>query len=140
MEKGIVSTEQEPKMKNRFVVEFPEKFEIESYLVQKINKPKFKDGKWENIEIIFIDVVSPFSTSDGLYNIVKFLKKEESQKEKVLFSFNIKTLDPSGETVETWLINVEEVLNINFGELDYEINELLMPSLLIKPLNCILNN
>lgn len=41
--------------------------------VQKINKPKFSDGKWENIKIEFIDPIAP-STSQSLFKIVEFLK------------------------------------------------------------------
>ena len=57
----------ELKFANRFLVEFPEEFNIDSWCIQKISKPKFTDGKWENIRIEFIDIVSP-STSKNLFN------------------------------------------------------------------------
>ena len=129
----------EPKKNDRFVVVFPEEFKIDSFTVQKINKPKFENGKWKNIGITFIDPIA-CSPSHGLYKIIDLKNKEENTNEKPLFEFVIKSLDPIGETVETWKILVEEVVVIDFGELDYSNSEMQTSIMIIKPKNCILES
>jgi hypothetical protein len=127
----------EPKKINLFIVEFPKEFDIQSWAIQKINKPYFLNNKWGNITVSFIDTI-PESASKGLYNIINFLK-ENIKTDKILFEISIKTLDPVGNVVEEWIIQVEEVLNINFGNLNYADKNYQEPTLLIKPYNCILN-
>lgn len=131
-------TQYEPKKNNRFLVEFPEQFNVQQWGgVQKINKPKFSDGKWENIKIEFIDPITP-STSQSLFKIVEFLKTNVNDS-KTLFDVKIKSLDPTGVEVEEWVVNVEKVLTIDFGELDYSDDKIQQPYLILKPLDCILN-
>jgi hypothetical protein len=129
----------ELKKTNRFLVEFPEQFNIETWAVQKINKPKYTNGVWEDIKIEFIDPIGP-STSQCLFEIVNFLKRNvNDSNDKKLFDIKIKSLDPTGVDVEKWVVNVEKVLTINFGELDYDSDKTQQPCLILKPLNCILN-
>ena len=69
-----VPIEQEPKRKNRFVLEFPTELGIESFLVQTSGKPTLEinpteipymntstwvagRSKWGTIEVKFIDVI-----------------------------------------------------------------------------------
>jgi hypothetical protein len=130
-------TQYEPKRNNRFLVEFPEQFNVQQWSIQKINKPKFSDGKWENIKIEFIDPIAP-STSQSLFKIVEFLKTNVKDS-KTLFDIKIKSLDPTGVEVEEWIVNVEKVLTISFGELDYGDDKIQQPYLILKPLDCILN-
>lgn len=118
----------EPKASNRFLVEFPEEFNIDSWCVRKISKPKFANGEWENIRIEFIDIISP-STSQTLFNSLNSCD----------FPIKIITLDPIGNSVEEWVIQVEKILTIDFGELDYTNEEIQKIFLLVKPINCILN-
>ena len=127
----------EPKRNDRFLVEFPKQFNIQPWCIQKINKPKFTDGKWEDIRIDFIDPIGP-STSRCLFKIVNFIESNSCDNRK-LFEVRIKSLDPTGVGVEEWVVNVEKVLTINFGELDYGDCESQKPFLILKPLNCVLN-
>lgn len=122
----------EPKKNNRFFVEFPEQFNVRAWSVQKINKPKFTDGKWEDIKVEFIDVITP-STSQSLFKIVNFL-----QMHKPAFDVKIKSLGPVHDVVEEWVISVEKVLTINFGDFDYSDDTIQRPYMILKPLNCIL--
>lgn len=133
----LKATQYEPKRNSRFLVEFPEQFNIQQWSIQKINKPKFSEGKWENIKIEFIDPIAP-STSQSLFKIVEFLKTNVNDS-KTLFDVKIKSLDSTGVEVEEWVVNVEKVLTINFGELDYGDDKIQQPYLILKPLNCILN-
>jgi hypothetical protein len=129
-------TQYEPKRNNRFLVEFPEQFNVQLWSIKKINKPKFTDGKWENIKVEFIDPIAP-STSQSLFKIVDFLKINVNDS-KILFNIKIKSLDPTGVGAEEWVIDVEKVLTINFGELDYGDDKIQQPYLILKPLNCVL--
>jgi len=131
-------TQYEPKTNNRFLVEFPEQFNVHQLTVQKINKPKFTDGKWENIKIEFIDPIVP-STSQSLFKIVEFLKTDVNNS-KTLFVFRIKALDAIGVEIEEWVVDVEKVLTINFGEFDYSDDKIQQPHIILKPLNCVLKN
>lgn len=126
----------EPKRNNRFIVEFPEIFGIEKNSITKVNKPKFTDNKWEDIRVDFVDLIGP-STSQSLYKIIDFINKNDDDNKK-LFGFIIASLDPTGMVVETWRIDVEKVLTINFGELDYSDTETQKPYLIVRPLNCVL--
>jgi hypothetical protein len=129
-------TQYELKTNNRFLVEFPSRFNVQQLTVQKINKPKFTDGKWENIKIEFIDPIVP-STSQSLFKIVEFLKTDVNNS-KTLFVFRIKVLDAIGVEIEEWVVDVEKVLTINFGEFDYSDDKIQQPHIILKPLNCVL--
>ena len=62
----------EPKRNSRFAVYFPEVFNISPYSIEKIDKPKFYNGKWQDIRVDFVDII-PTSTSKGLLNLINFL-------------------------------------------------------------------
>jgi uncharacterized protein (DUF3820 family) len=84
--KGFVPFE--PKYENRFIVEFPEEFNIFNWSVTSITKPKFSYGKWENMRLVFVDPVGP-STSARLYKLVNRMRKHSWEKEsdKAFFYF-----------------------------------------------------
>lgn len=126
----------EPKLNNRYVVEFPSELGLEPYLVQRITNPKYYDCSWENIIIEFIDTI-PISVSKILYGLIDYNTK--TKNEKINFNIKIKITDPIGDVIETWLIEVAEIVAIDFGTMTYSDNHVLKPSLTIKPFNCILN-
>jgi hypothetical protein len=86
-------------------------------------------------KVDFVDPIDP-STSQGLYKIVDFLKNNDNNNKS--FEMKIMMLDPIGTVIETWIIYVEKVIIINFGELDYGDESILMPFLIIKPSNCVI--
>jgi hypothetical protein len=126
----------ELKYKHRFVVKFPEQFGINEWAIKTINKPKFTHTQWENIKIEFIDPIGP-STSAGLFNIIEFIRLGSCDN-AVLFEIKILSLDPAGGISEEWVVYVDRVLTINFGELDYDNDDIQKPFLIIKPLSCVL--
>jgi len=126
------------KRNDRFLIELPDMFELKYWCIQKTDKPKFTNGKWENIKIEFVDVISP-STSQGLFKIVDFIRKRKDDN-KNLFDVKIKQLDQTGVPVEEWVISVEKILTINFGVVDYNNDDIQRPFLILKPLRCVLNN
>lgn len=133
-----VPVEQEPK-RNYFIVEFPEELNIEPYLIDKINKPKFINYKWQNIEISFIDLIGP-STSKIIYNAINFFKIQKFKKSFPLFSFNISMLDPVGEVIEKWVINVKEVVSVDFGDFSHSDskNKIQYIKMIIQPSDCVI--
>jgi hypothetical protein len=72
-----------------------------------------------------------------LYEIVKFLKIDGNYGK--LLEIKIQSIDQAGAIVEEWLIIVDKILTINFGDLDYNDETLQKPFLILKPLNCHLN-
>lgn len=121
---------------NLFVVKFPIQFNIEEWSLKKIDKPKYTNGKWENIRIDFVDPIRP-STSQSLFGIVKFLENNKSD-DKRLFDFTINSLDITGKIIEEWLVSVEKVITINFGELEYANDDIQKPYMIVRPLYCFL--
>ena len=133
----VINSQHEPKRKNRFIVEFPHCFRIESYVVQKISKPKINfinnDFVWENIEMELIDIISP-STTAGLYNMIEHCK--ENSEQETLFSFFLSDLDPTGTCVQNWIIDVKELVSVDFGERNYDNGSVQICKIILKPQRC----
>jgi hypothetical protein len=125
----------ESKRNNQFVVEFPKQFGLDSYSVKRMNKPNFINNRWGNIRIDFTDVIGG-SSNKGLLKIINFLKLSDGINP--LFDIKIKMLNSIGNVVEEWVISVEKVLTIDFGDLDYGDDSIQEPYLIFKPLDCIL--
>lgn len=139
--------EVEPKRTHRFIVTFPEKFGIPAFVVQKIDKPKFVDGKWQNIGVEFIDLVSP-SISQKLFALTNpknymIQIDERNWIEKIthqpIFEFLIESLDPTGVVIEKWTIAVQKVISLDFGGYDYGSDDLGKCHVVFKPKYCVLN-
>ena len=116
-----VPTEIDVKRDNRFVVEFPKEFGIESYFIQSIKKPSLVNGKWQNIEVSLFDPISP-SMTEAVHSVMYFCKKNKLNffsKKKCLFEIIIKGLDPTGVEVERWSVGIKEIVSIDFGSYDY---------------------
>jgi len=133
MKKNESLTECEPKRKNRFIITFPKEYDIDSWIVNTSTMPKYTNDKWENMEITFKDPIG-YSTSERLYKLV--VTKDKST---ILTQFTIDMLDPTGVLVEKWLIGIQEIISIDFGDLDYSNTDMLNPKIIIKPSYCILN-
>jgi hypothetical protein len=126
----------ELKRMNRFIIQFPEEFNISEWSVQTANKPKFVNGKWENITIGFTDPIGP-STSQGLMNIVYFLKEKNTENKKI-FDIVMEMFDPTGVVVEKWDIGVGKILVVDFGELDCQNDDIQRVSITFEPTSCTL--
>jgi hypothetical protein len=119
-------TSYEPKKNNSFIVEFPTEFDIPSFAVNRITNPKHINGEWADIHIVFCDPIYP-STTLGLYKLIKYNQN---------FIIKIKSLDPIGTNVETWIITVGNTFKIDFGNLDYSNDELQTIKMDLTPINC----
>lgn len=120
----------EPKRKNRFIVVFPDSFGIEPWRISQFSRPQYdmRLRKWDDIVIEFIDPIGT-PTSKSLYNIV--------EKNIYEISFDVEMLDPTGVVVEKWKIH-GSIEKINFGELNYELDDLLKPTMTVQPISCLL--
>lgn len=129
------------KRDNRFIVEFPKEFGIESYFIQGTTKPMWINGEWQNIQIEFIDPIGP-SMSVAIVSLMEFFKKNKPgffSKKRSLFSINIKALDPTGVEVEKWTIGIEKLISVDFGSYHYGNDDIQKISLILKPSDCTLN-
>jgi hypothetical protein len=143
--------EYDPKRAYNFAVEFPSEFNINPETVKSINKPtvtlkkreinilnlfRFSRIKpvWGNIQITFSDPIYP-STSEALLNLVELCEKKRGNK----FTFKIKSTDHAGTEVESWTIDVKNIVSVEFGKYDYSSKDVQNLKLVLKPSNCILN-
>lgn len=140
-----VPFEHEPKRNCRFATYFPTEFNIESYVIQTITKPKMKNGEWQDIELTFIDLVGPISTSHRIMNMVNVCDTRKSQQsflEKFLcvplFEMSIESLDPTGVKIEKWTIDIGKIMSVDFGDLDYGSSDIQKIKLVLRPTNCTL--
>jgi hypothetical protein len=127
---GIIPNQFEPMRQNRYLVELPIQFEIPSYFITEANRPIFNTQTrcWESFQIKIITPISP-SITERLLNI---------QNNYTYFTFQIKMLDPTGVVVEHWGIDVESYL-IDYGNLNYNEDNILCATITINPSNCYLN-
>ncbi len=127
----------EPKKINKYVVEFNEEFGINSWAVTKFDLPKFKDFKWQDLHLEFLDPIGP-STTQGLYRLIKNAEKNRiTSGIKPIFSYYIKCLDPCGVIVEKWKISAKNY-SIDFGYCDYSKGhtELQKIHMIVEPSYC----
>jgi len=105
---------------------------LPEFVVSETNRPKFKRERYclfwsrlkpDTIHIEMIDPISP-STSQVIYNLIECDFK---------LDYNLEMLDPTGVVVEKWEVRGCEILEANFGQLDYNNDSLVHCSLIIKP-------
>jgi hypothetical protein len=131
--------EMEPKRYNRFKVEFPELFRIPPYFIQSAKKPSWVNGKWQNMDITLIDPIGP-SMTEAVMDLIEYcdLMKGGLFSKKPIFSYSIIALDATGVEVEKWIIDVKELLSVDFGDYSYGSGEIQKISIWFKPLKCTL--
>jgi hypothetical protein len=153
-----VPVEQEPKRKNRFVLEFPTELGIESYLVQTSGKPKITIGnteipymntstwvagryKWEPIDIEFIDVIGP-STTQKVIEWVRLHAESATGKMGYAVGYKknlvLKALDPVGIEVEKWTLIGCFITSAEFDSYDYSAEDLIKVKINVQPDRCLL--
>lgn len=154
-----VPIEQEPKRKNRFVLEFPTELGIESYLVQTSGKPSMEINpteipymntstwvagryKWNTIEVKFIDVIGP-STTQKVMEWVRLHAESATGRMGYAVGYKknlvLKALDPTGVEVEKWTLIGCMIQSVNFGDNDYSSDDLAEVTITIQPDICLLN-
>ena len=135
----------EPKLINRFRVNFSDNIGIEYWKVKSITKPIMSQSNWYDINIVLYDIVGP-STSMEIFKFVENFKKNKTNE---VFYFNILALDPVGIVVEEWYIVIDEITLVDYGYFSCEEKEdktsnnlygdnVSLINLIIKPKTCIL--
>lgn len=128
----------EPKKTNQFIVRFPEEFNIPKELVSKVNRPIYHTVNhfWESMEVCFHDTITN-SVSKTLLNYVNDNVIGRDIDDTVcLFTFYVDVVDPTKKVVETWVINVNNILTVEFPELSYYSDKVSECKIYIKPLSC----
>lgn len=153
-----VPVEQEPKRKNRFVLEFPSELGIESYLVQTSGKPKITINsteipymntstwvagryKWEPIDIEFIDVIGP-STTQKIVEWVRLHAESATGKMGYAVGYKknlvLKALDPVGVEIEKWTLIGSFITSMDTDNFDYSSDDIIKVKITVQPDRCLL--
>jgi len=154
-----VPVEQEPKRKNRFVLEFPTELGIESYLVQTSGKPSLNIGNveipymntstwvagrsvWQTLDISFIDVIGP-STTQKIMEWIRLHFETATGRMGYAVGYKknlvLKALDPVGVEVEKWTLIGCSIVTANFDDFDYGAEDWLKVNITIQPDRCLLD-
>ena len=121
-----------PKTKDRWLVQFPDEYNIKAYYLAKITKPKYENGEWNNIRVVFRNT-TPDSPEKGLVKLIATYGVSTSEKVR----FTIEDFDPTGVVIGKWEIIIKEIVSIDFGgELSYDDDEPQDIELIVKPLFC----
>lgn len=154
-----VPIDSEPKLKNRFVLEFPSDIGIDSFLVQTSKKPSIKIDKitipymntqsyvagryyFDEMTISFIEVIGP-STSQKVMEWVRLHAEPSTGKMGYASGYKknlvLKALDGVGAEVEKWTLVGCQIVSADFDEYSYDANELLKVTITIQPDRCFLD-
>jgi len=154
-----VPVEQEPKRKNRFVLEFPTELGIESYLVQTSGKPSLEitpvevpymntstwvSGryKWGTLDVEFIDVIGP-STTQKIMEWIRLHAESATGRMGYAIGYKknlvLKALDPTGVEVEKWTLIGCLITSASFDDYDYSADDIAKVKITIQPDRCLLN-
>jgi hypothetical protein len=135
--KPEVFTYYEPKRPNRFLLLFPDDFDIPPHVVSTTVRPSatFVNGRveWQEIEIVLKDPIGP-SMAERINELFLRIGSHYANRD---FTYRIQMLDPTGVVIEEWLIT-GLITRIDFGVLDYSSEELMEITLSIKPNYCVL--
>jgi hypothetical protein len=127
----------ELKKEKRFRVEFPEDWNLPSWLVHSCDSPSLKlvsgafnsEYKWQPITITFVDPIGP-SSSLRLFDLAHANKFENGM-------FNIVLLDPNLNEVSRWSVEIDKVIEIGFGShLEHGSDGFSLPFIRIVPTKC----
>ena len=107
----------EPKVCSRFVCSVKDRDDkvfIPIYILKRVTIPRVTrevggQWKWHPIEIETYDPIVPSATQI----FAKYIHESK------IFDMEIKVLGPVGDTVELWQINDAEIVEVDFGPLDW---------------------
>lgn len=130
-----VPIQYEPMRRNRFLVNFPEDFNIPEQLVSSVSTPSctiHRDyfeprSEWSPITIAFTNVIGQ-NIINSLSNITHIQR----------FDVKISLLDPTGVVVETWLLNNCVGDEIILNNLSYDDDEVVEVKLSLIPSHVII--
>ena len=130
----------ESKRNNRFLVSFPESFNIPQWVVKSSSRPSMsiidkkifgftyeKVIKWDTMQIVLRDPISPSST-EKIMTVIN---------NSILTPFNyvLELIDPTGKVVEKWFLKDSLIMSSYFGDLDYGDDDTTTITLVIQSKN-----
>ena len=116
----------EPHRLNRWMLSFPNDFDLPEYCVNKVSKLKHFSsgrGRWKPVTITLYDIIGMNTTKKLIANLNHTPIKIKLQK-----------LDPTGACVETIEIFSKEV-DIDLGNFDYSSDDICKIKIKITPTN-----
>jgi hypothetical protein len=123
----------EPKQSNRWLVKFPEKFGIETWMVRHVTPVIYdaENREWNDITITLWDAI-PKSSSKALSDLIQEGKFYN-------FLLQMTMLGPVGDEVEDFYFENCIIKTIHFGETDYNIQDFKVVKLIVSYKKCIIN-
>lgn len=127
----------EPMRVNRFLVIFPESFNISPYFIRSTSRPSLSFNRngnvqsWDDIEFNLIDAIEPSSSR----RIFELINSEELYNPIVV---KLQMLDPVGTVVSDWSL-WGRITSVDFGRLDYSNGDLAEIKMTMAISNAILN-
>lgn len=130
----------QPIQNNKFVVKFPSELGIQSWMVSSSGMPSyslnaveipwmntstFVAGRytWEDIEVTFRSLIGP-STAQILMEWIRLCTESVTARQGYAAAykkdFTIEMLDPSGVTIQKWLIKNAFITKASFGANKYD--------------------
>lgn len=134
---AILPNPYEPMRENRYLVQFPEEYQIQPWMVKSTSRPTVRRTnvglmEWDDIEFKFYDPIGP-SIQRSLNDL---LRGEEGINRPI--EVKIQMLGPVGDLVSEWLV-MGLIREINFGELSYDSGEMTEVTFTMSVLNAVLN-
>ena len=137
---NLVNVLNEPKRQNRFLVNMPEEFGIQQWVIRRASRPSthiVRNGvddcvvEYDPMVLVFNDPIGP-SVAERL-NII--LRERPGEP----FNFSIDLLDPTGVIVEQWVLSDCYFEAMDFGPLDMGNDAMVTCKVTIRIGNMILN-
>ena len=120
----------EPKIKSRFIVKLPEYMGINEYFIKGGQRPKLDIINGEitpkPITITIADPIGP-SSAQKIFDLIRDRTIENE------FTYSIELLGPIGDLVEKWELYNCKIVGIDFGELNYSNEGVMVITLTIQP-------
>ena len=148
----------EPKRQNRFILRFPSTLGINEWFVESAARPHITIGateiqflntstyvagrfNWQPINVTFRDPIGP-SAAQALMEWVRLHAESVTGRMGYAAGYKkdveLEMLDPTGVVVEKWLLENCFLTDLNFGDLDYNRDELANISCSLRMDKCIL--
>lgn len=149
----------EPYSNNRFLVRFPTDIGIQSWAVKSIGAPKLTPStkemkfintstyvntsyKWEPVNLVLRDFIAP-SQAQALMEYVRLGIESATGRMGYTIghakNIEFERLDPTGVVTQKWIyVNSIVTGTIDFGEADYDNDDVTTISFTLQPQRCIL--
>ena len=131
----------EPLRNNRFLLGFPEQFQIPEYVFRSCTRPSYMLNRgWEDIVLEMYDPITP-SLSQILLPFMEYCRDNRLQDNTPfdaapLFTFIINLLDPVGAIVSQWFISVKNLEQLTWSPLEYNDENLSTIMMRLSVLRC----